>query len=803
MRTRSRSWVGASVAAGPPVGGATGGDPAGPNPVAPSGRSYDGCRALWLMVVALAFVIAPPLRADEADFARARTNAEAAADVLSRCHRFVEGWLRYRDPATGLLPQNLQSPLWTPENSAADNYPFMVLSCYWTGQALLDGPMRDILNAEILRTTRVRSLPDTVALGTGAWARPTLDRNALIFGAAEYCKDGLLPVAELMGRGVWFERLRQMAHDLCLEAPVETDFGLLPSDGAEVNGECLQMLCRLYRATGDPVMLDMVRRIADAYFVEVLPRNNGLPCHVWDFAQHRPRDARLSLNDHGNEIIGGLSEAVLLLRDYSPPEPAAAGAMRPEAYAQCRATFLAMIDRLLEIAVDEHGVWRGMVDTATGTASGGPPDTWGYAMNAVYVAYLLTGDVKYRAAVRRALRGICYTREWNGADSYADSIESGLVLLNRIPVAETFRWVEEMVGKMSAIQHPDGIIEGWHGDGNVARSWLMVAMWKTGGVRAVPWREDLRYGACLTGDRMYVTVWADRPWQGRLYFDRPRHREHLNLEDYPRLNQFAEWYPVEAASAYEVTQDGRAQIVTGVPLREGWPVSVQPGQTWQATIRHLADPPLAVTSVVLQGKGFIAGTGEKRYALAVRVSGTEPRTVTLAATSGVVTPAEVVVSPDQPLEVEWRGTTEAGRSLILTAQCEGEVARAIHEVLVVEDPQVLDLFRCEPLQEYQGTGYTWLNLQDITCTLDTQGERNVVLSLLWGAKGDERQAALHLGDVALDLKHGGYNGFQWWDIPVPPAAIVDGKVSVRLAKPAEGKIAFVSQIKLKRAAPPS
>ena len=751
-------------------------------------------------VCALAVAAALPVRAEEADFARARANAEAAADVLGRCHRFVEGWLRHRDPATGLLPQNLQSPLWTPENSAADNYPFMVLTSYWTDRQLLEGPMREILNAETLRTTRVRSLPDTVSLGTGAWARPTLDMNALIFGAAEYCKDGLLPVAELMGRGEWFERLRQMAHDLCLEAPVQTDFGPLPSDGAEVNGETLQMLCRLYRATGDPVMRDMVWRLAEAYFREVLPRNNGLPCHFWDFGQHQPRDARLSLNDHGNEIVGGLAEAVLLLRDYPPPPPATPGAMGPDPYVQYRAAFLGMVDRLLEIAVDEHGVWRGMVDTATGTASGGPPDTWGYAMNAVYVAYLLTGDGKYRAAVRRAVEGICYTREWNGADSYADSIESGLVLLNRIPVAATFRWVEEMVAKMSAIQQPDGIIEGWHGDGNVARSWLMFAMWKTGGVRAAPWREDLRYGACLAGDRMYLTVSADQPWAGRLYFDRPRHREYLNLEDYPRLNQFAEWYPVEATSAYEVARDAQSQVVTGTMLREGWPVSVQPGQVWEAVVRRVGNPPLGVTSVRLQGKGFLAGTGEQHYAVTVRTDGAEPRAVQLSADLGAVTPGEVVVSADQPAEAEWRGALDAGRSLVITAQAAGEVARAVHEVLAVDDPALLDLVRCEPLQEYQGTPYTWLNLQDINCVLDTQGERDVVLSLLWGAKDDERQAVVRMANVVRDLKHGGYNGFQWWDIPVPPEAIVDGKVQVQLTKPAEGRIAFLSQIKLKRRA---
>ena len=32
------------------------------------------------------------------------------------------------------------------------------------------------------------------------------------------------------------------------------------------------------------------------------------------------------------------------------------------------------------------------------------------------------------------------------------------------------------------MQSPDGIIEGWHGDGNFVRTSLMFALWKSQGV---------------------------------------------------------------------------------------------------------------------------------------------------------------------------------------------------------------------------------------------------------------------------------------------------------------------------------
>jgi hypothetical protein len=138
-------------------------------------------------------------------------------------------------------------------------------------------------------------------------------------------------------------------------------------------------------------------------------------------------------------------------------------------------------------------------------------------------------------------------------------------------------------------QHPDGIIEGWYGDGNSARTAIMYALWKTQGITASPWREDVKLGADLGPDgTLRIFVQADWAWTGQLRFDRPRHHDVLHLPiDYPRINQFPEWFTVEATARYEVTADGGdARTLTGRELY-AFPVLLKRGQARTLTVRRL------------------------------------------------------------------------------------------------------------------------------------------------------------------------------------------------------------------------
>ena len=98
----------------------------------------------------------------------------------------------------------------------------------------------------------------------------------------------------------------------------------------------------------------------------------------------------------------------------------------------------------------------------------------------------------------------------------------------------------------------------------------------------------------MTGDGVALAVTADRPWDGTLVFDRARHAEYLHLPiDWPRINQFPEWFTVAAGAKYHVqpAADGTAGVaardVSGEELRQGLKVRLVAGQPLRLTVRPL------------------------------------------------------------------------------------------------------------------------------------------------------------------------------------------------------------------------
>ncbi len=338
-----------------------------------------------------------------------------------------------------------------------------------------------------------------------------------------------------------------------------------------MNGDLLQVLGRLLAMTGDRRYLDFLVRIADAYCLEVLPATQGIPPHRWDFSKHAPISGHFSLNDHGNEILLGLAEACIAVRRFRPE--------RAEAY---RPELSRMFRRLLKECRNADGLWYGVVSPTTGApVDRNTPDTWGYGLCAVLAFADATGDRAMRSEVERALAALDRPRyaHWSGADSYADSIEGALLLRNRIPAASVDRWLEIVTPIFFAHQQESGIVEGWYGDGNFARTCLMLALYASRGARCVPWKPGVGCGAVPTERGVRVLVRANVSWQGKLVFDTPRHREILRLEsDYPRLNQWPEWFVAEADARYRLRLNGgRARAITGQELIEGLPLTISEG----------------------------------------------------------------------------------------------------------------------------------------------------------------------------------------------------------------------------------
>jgi len=495
---------------------------------------------------------------DESAFREAAENGRLANEGLARCKRYVEGWLRYADPTTGLIPRNLtrDKDIWNAQDSAADNYPFMVLTAALTDWSMYQGRMRDMLRTETRLTSRIGNLPDAWSFSRRGFLTPKPDVKNIIFGSSEYIKDGLLPLTEWIGPSPWSERMIRILDDLWARAPIETKYGHIVSDSQEINGEMLQTLSRVYWMRRDRKYLDWAVRLGDYYLLDVHHPTRGMQ--------------RLSLDDHGCEIISGLCELYATVHFAMPN--------KQHAYRQ---PLYEMLNRILEVGRHPGGLFYDWIDPRTGRHAEELTDNWGYDLNGFYTVYLIDKVEAYRQAVRYALANLfsSYSRyRWEGgiADGYADSIEGAINLYNREPVPDAAKWIDNQTQIMWAIQKPDGIIEGWHGDGNFARTTIMYCLWKTKGLTVQPWRKDVFFGAVQDGDTLNISLRSESDWEGKLIFDTPRHQTIMKMPlDWPRINQFPEWFTVKANKRYMVHNLSKnskkaytaRQLQAGIPIR--------------------------------------------------------------------------------------------------------------------------------------------------------------------------------------------------------------------------------------------
>lgn len=522
-----------------------------------------------LAILALMAAAVLPGQFTEEHVAEARRKGEQYERAVAAADRLMHAWLKHADPETLLLPDRLGRPerLYTPHNSGADLYPYLILTAHLTAPEIYRGRMMEMLRNEIRYTTHPNGMPGNYDLLKRELGPPSM------FGAAEYAKDGLLAVTERLGRTPWFYRMADMTAAAMESATVDSKFGKLPAKDSEVNGEMIQTLVRLAAMTGDGRFLDWARRIGDAYVREVLPRNNGLPAMVWDFDKGSG-DGRLKLRDHGNEIVVGLALLFALERDREG-----------ERFMQYRPVLARMLDRILESA-NPHGMLYNVIDTATlKPVDERLSDNWGYVYGAVYTFYQATGEAKYRDAVRRVLAnlgnyknytwepsGNARVRELGSFDGYADSLESALYLVNREPVREALAWIDSEFDVMLGMQRADGLVEDWYGEGNFNRTALLYADLKSEGVHPARWEKGLKVGGVRAGERLLVSIAGPAGWRGPVRFDVARHRRWLNFErNYVRLNEFPEWFTVDENRLYRLARrDGSGSITRlGSELAEG------------------------------------------------------------------------------------------------------------------------------------------------------------------------------------------------------------------------------------------
>jgi len=486
---------------------------------------------------------------------------------FNRCISYVNAWNLHADSITGLIPRNLResSDYWNAWDAAADNYPFMVLTSSILMPEFFSGKALRMLESEKLLTPRIGRLPDTYSFTKQGFLNETIDTSQVIFGSAEYMKDGLIPLTEWLGESPWSERMTEILDDIPLLTRVVKEmkgksFG--PNAVMEVNGDLLQVLSRMYWFTGKKEYLEWGALIADYYL-------NGLNLPVTN-------SARLRIRDHGCEIISGLCEIYL-----------AAYYAWPEKRAEWKPFIRKMLDRILEAGRNEDGLFYNEINPVTGEIiSGGIADNFGYTLNAYYFVGIIDSVPGYREAVLKAL-SVLYEKYRNfnwengGCDGYADAIEGALNLFNREPVEEARKWLDSEIKVMWKYQKPDGIVEGWHGDGNFARTTIMYCLWKTMGILPDHWDEKLLIGAYEKNGILRIALSCENGWQGKIKFETPRYSEKMHMPaDYPRINQFQQWFTPDRKSEYRVSffPSGKKVKFTGEELINGIPVTVRPGE---------------------------------------------------------------------------------------------------------------------------------------------------------------------------------------------------------------------------------
>ena len=198
--------------------------------------------------------------AKEQRFLQEAEHSAMANEGLVRSQNLLHDWLYFTDPATGLIPRNLydESDIWNTKDAAADNFPFLYITSFFTDPDLFEGKMLDMLMTEAALTSRMGRIPDDYSFSKQDYLHP----------------------------GIEMERIFQN-----------------PVRSREVYGEIRQLLSRVYWIEEDEKYLDFVIHIGDYLLGD----------------HHPTRDfPRLRLRDHCGEIIAGLSELYATLHHARP-----------------------------------------------------------------------------------------------------------------------------------------------------------------------------------------------------------------------------------------------------------------------------------------------------------------------------------------------------------------------------------------------------------------------------------------------------------------------------------------------------
>jgi len=249
-------------------------------------------------------------------FEQARQNALQANIAFKKCRQFLDDVKKLKDDDSNFY--FFSGDIWLVCDAGADVYPFVVVTAYFLEPSFLPA-LRQTLHDEIRLTSDSKGIPQDFDLKKNQVV--PRERSQVIFGASEYCKDGLAAVVEVTGKDEWFLRMKQIMDALHDEIGHGDHYGL----GGEVAGNLLQVIVRLYGMTKDKKYLRWGERIADDFLLK--------------------RDFKPTvLSDHGCEIISGLTMLYGLEAEVNPNK---AREYQPK--------IQSMLDYILQNGVDTDG----------------------------------------------------------------------------------------------------------------------------------------------------------------------------------------------------------------------------------------------------------------------------------------------------------------------------------------------------------------------------------------------------------------------------------------------------------------
>jgi hypothetical protein len=516
----------------------------------------------------------------------ARLNAVLTTEAFERAANVTTRWLDHRDKKSGLFPHTLspKDRYWSYGDVGSDLYPFLTIAAH----DLLPARYPEMLDTLAAERRMNPGLPRDLMLDTllPRQREPELQ----VLANVEYVKDGLLPLLEELGLDPWLGRIREVVVGVLNTPTISTPRGPIPSEFAEVNGSLLQAMARLSWADPDSRYIEMGRRITALYLDDTLPATGHIPPQRWDFMKQRAiGDADLHLGDHGDEIISGLIEWQRVEIRLNLPEQAA----------HSRA-INRMLDRLLETGRTPTGMWYDGIRFPSGKVLDRTlNDNWGYLGQ----AYLnqaanvrISGDGgqetvdRYERAASQMLSSVTdldfYKWERGDMDGYADTLESAMYLLRYLDSPVAAQWVDEQMAVLYGFQRDSGAVTDENIDGNFIRTVMLYGRWLTRGARIEPWNPGVALGAAQDGACVQMHLHSETAWTGRLLFDTPRHSAVLGLDaDYPRLNQWPEWWVAQAGRQYAASlPDGTSTVVDGTALAAGLPLTVEAGKEYRLRI---------------------------------------------------------------------------------------------------------------------------------------------------------------------------------------------------------------------------